>query len=320
MVDIKIALILPYFGKLPNYFNLYLLSCKFNPQIDWLLLTDDKTIYNYPNNVKVIYVTFNEIQERIKKKFDFPISILYPNKLCDYRPAYGYIFEELITGYDFWGYCDSDCIWGDLSKFITQDILKIYDKIFTLGHLTLFKNTKSINQIFQLSLNKRERYKDVFQTKYGCAFDEQNKQSINDIFETTDYQFYKVNCCADIDPYHQNFRLSIYDQNKRVYFLENTKKQVFVWEKGILLKIYKNNKNVITEEFGYIHLQKRKMEDYTNNTTNEFLIIPNQFISVENREYSLLLEKYYIQYFFNFQFIKVKWNSLKFRINKIKCL
>ena len=47
-MNYKIVMILPYFGKLPNYFDLWLQSAEKNSTIDWLIYTDDFTAYNYP--------------------------------------------------------------------------------------------------------------------------------------------------------------------------------------------------------------------------------------------------------------------------------
>ena len=55
----SIAYVVPYFGKFPKGFQFWLLSCKCNPSIDWLIFTDDKTPYDYPENVKVTYWTFD---------------------------------------------------------------------------------------------------------------------------------------------------------------------------------------------------------------------------------------------------------------------
>ena len=93
----SIAFIIPYFGKFPTFFSLWLESCRNNPTIDWLLFTDCKTQYNYPENVKVNYITFAGLKCKIQRLFDFEISLQKPYKLCDYRPTYGDIFiEELI--------------------------------------------------------------------------------------------------------------------------------------------------------------------------------------------------------------------------------
>ena len=66
----SIAYLVPYFGKLPAGFKMWLLSCAANETIDWILLTDDRTVYNYPNNVKVHYCTYDSIKERIQNKLD----------------------------------------------------------------------------------------------------------------------------------------------------------------------------------------------------------------------------------------------------------
>ena len=60
----KIIFICPYFGKYPNYFNLTLNSIKYNDTIDWLIITDIKKIYEYPQNVKIINMTFDELREK----------------------------------------------------------------------------------------------------------------------------------------------------------------------------------------------------------------------------------------------------------------
>ena len=130
MRESSICLVILYFGKLPNYFNLWLTSCKYNNTINFLLFTDDKTKYDYPNNVRVIYTTFEEIRNQIQSKFDFRITLEKPYKLCDFKPAYGYIFNKYLKGYDFWGHCDLDVIFGNLRKFLPEEILKEYDKIY----------------------------------------------------------------------------------------------------------------------------------------------------------------------------------------------
>ncbi len=126
----KICLVIPYFGDFPNYFDLWLNSCEHNPEINFLIFTDNKEKYVYPSNVKVVNITFQELKEKIQSKFDFKICLSRPYKLCDYRPAYGYIFEEYLKDFDFWGHCDLDVIFGNLKQFLTKDILNNYEKIY----------------------------------------------------------------------------------------------------------------------------------------------------------------------------------------------
>lgn len=74
----SILLIIPYFGKFNNYFPFFLESCKNNPTINWLILTDDRNEYNFPSNVKVSYTTFKELKDRIQQLFQFQISLDRP--------------------------------------------------------------------------------------------------------------------------------------------------------------------------------------------------------------------------------------------------
>ena len=90
----SIAYVVPYFGKFPKGFQFWLLSCKCNPSIDWLIFTDDKTPYDYPENVKVTYWTFDQMKKKVQAIYDFPIFLERPYKLCDFKPAYGEIFAD----------------------------------------------------------------------------------------------------------------------------------------------------------------------------------------------------------------------------------
>lgn len=36
----KVCFIIPYFGKLPDYFRVFLKSCSYNKRFQWLLVTD----------------------------------------------------------------------------------------------------------------------------------------------------------------------------------------------------------------------------------------------------------------------------------------
>ncbi len=166
----KIVLILPYFGNLPNIFDFFLQSCRNNPTIDWLIFTDCDIDQN--NNIKVIKQSWKDFQEFVQTKFDFPIALNSPYKLCDFKPAYGYIFQEYITEYDFWGHCDCDLIWGDLSVLnliIEQD----YERIGEYGHLILYKNQPDINFWFRdLTSEKVPNFKTIYSNERNYSFDE----------------------------------------------------------------------------------------------------------------------------------------------------
>src|ERR1700749_1802325 len=227
MTNKKIAFIIPYFGKFNNYFQVWLHSCKYNPTIDWLIFTDDKKPYNYPDNVKVFYTTFNETVNKIQSKFDFDIALSSPYLLCEFRIAYGEIYEEYLAAYDFWGYCDTDVVWGNLSQHITDDVLNEFTKISWRGHLTLFKNNKRINSLYRQPIDGIEFYKYAFtnKTNFPLASDE---REINYIFESNGEKVYKELLFADLKIRSFNFLLLHFDASEDY---KNTN-QIFLWEKG----------------------------------------------------------------------------------------
>ena len=92
----RICLVIPYFGKLPNYFQLFLKSCSCNSDFNWIVFTDDVTEFQYPPNVRRVIISFEELRKIVKSKFDFETCLDRPYKLCDFKPAYGLIFEEYL--------------------------------------------------------------------------------------------------------------------------------------------------------------------------------------------------------------------------------
>lgn len=311
----KTVFILPYFGKLPNYFELYLHSIKSNKNYDWLLITDDATVYDFPENLKVVYKSFEEIQELFQSKFNFKINLERPHKLCDYKPAFGYVFQDLISNYDYWGHCDSDVIFGNFNHFIVEPQKLNYDKIFILGHLALYKNNAENNRRFMLKINDSYRYKEVFSIPIGTLFDEKFYKSINCIFKENGFSLYAKNDAADISPYHYNFRLSLYKQETNSYVLDSIKKQIFTWEEGDIYRYYKHGNTIIKEEYSYIHLQKRKMKiNFDANKYSKIIIAPNEFMPLQEEITLANFNKYFKNKWFNTQYLKVKWNSLKYKL------
>ncbi|MGL5902501.1 MAG: DUF6625 family protein, partial [Cetobacterium sp.] len=193
----KIIIILPYFGKFPNYFSLWLKSVELNPNIDFLLITDNEFNYELPKNIKIITRKFEELKAEIQKCFDFEIILNSPYKICDYRPAFGFIFKEHINGYDFWGHCDADMIFGDLKKFLSDEILEKNYKIYTKGHLSLYRNIDLMNTLFKNTKTKHYyKYFEVFKTSYPCHFDEDG--TIN--YLCKDIEIYNGFDYADVSP------------------------------------------------------------------------------------------------------------------------
>ena len=311
--EMKIAIIIAYFGKLPEYIQLFLDSCKLNYGFEWLIFSDDDTTYNYPSNVHLIKMNFGECKKLIQSKFDFEITLSKPQKLCDYKCAYGVIFEDYIQDYDWWGHCDLDQIFGNLNMFVTEDMLRKYDKLFSLGHLSLYKNSYKNNRIFMGKIEGKIRYKEVFVTERGCGFDEWLPGNVNDIYMQTNSPIMLENIGADINPYKTSFETVSFDINERCYKSNLIRNSIFEVAKGHLFQIYSVNGELHTREFPYVHLQKRKMRDLRKNKNSDnYYLIPNCFIDKDINP-SVLLRVCTIWRVFNYQFFRVKINSLKYR-------
>lgn len=269
----SIIMIVPYFGKMNNYFNLWLKSCEYNSSIEWLIITDDQSDYNYPKNVNVVYMEFKDLISKIKDKYkNIDVNLSEPYRLCDYRPAYGDIFNEYIREYDFWGHCDLDVIFGDIRYFITNDILEKHDKILKHGHFTLYKNTTEINLLYKNKFLNREIYKEVFETDASCFFDE---ILINKIFDNENKSIYDKITFADLMVKRYNFKLNHFGEDE----VEKSKNNIFIWENGKIYRQYIKNDKLKRKEYMYIHFLRRPMQNniYEYQNLDRFIIKPNEF-------------------------------------------
>lgn len=260
----KIVLIAPYFGRFPNYFPLFLESCRYNPTIDWLIFTDISVDIDYPTNVHFITMTFDQLCKKIQSKFDFKITLDTPYKLCDYKPAYGYIFQEFLENIDFWGHCDFDLLFGDLRKFFTEEKLDYYNKIGHLGHLTLYRNTTDINKLFMKEICGRIRYQEVFTTNRSCVFDEWDDLSINHLFLKSGERICFWNNFCDVYPFSDNLTRVVrkVDVEKKWLWREKHLKSPLwiTWENGKVFIYHCFMFRKRQEEVAYAHFQKRNME------------------------------------------------------------
>jgi len=172
----SIAVVTCWYGNYPWYFPYFIHSCTFNPTIDFIIITDnEEEIDNKPKNVKIIYKTVEGIKSLAFEKLGFEVNIDFPYKLCDFKPAYGLIFSEILKGYDFWGHGDIDIVYGNIREFMTNELLNDYDVLssrhdYITGSFALFRNNEKINSLFFESRD----YKQVFSAPQNFCFDECN--------------------------------------------------------------------------------------------------------------------------------------------------
>lgn len=307
----RACFIIPYFGKLPNYFQLFLNSCKANKNFDWLLFTDDMSDYNFPENVKRIHMSWNNFKKYVQNKFEFKISLDYPRKLCDFKPTYGYIFENYIKDYLYWGYCDIDTIMGNLDKQLPVDFLEKYDKIFSLGHMVLFRNTSIVNKAFMLPVEGNYFYKEALSQKKIAVFDEtgNGNRNIDTIFIKNGYKVFHADWSYNPRVTPTKFRNVIYDYSTDKFYNENLKNTICIWNGNDIIRYIFQKNNISTEEYLYVHLQQRKMKlEKGVKRAEAFAIIPNEFLSVNIHK---LADLDYIKkikrHNFNMHYFRILW-------------
>ena len=249
----RVGLLIPYFGKLPDYFELWLRSAEANSNIDFIILTDNN-IRTVTDNIIVKKCSFDEVIDKIKSKFNFDVCIETPYDLCTFKPAYGYIFYDILQDYEFWGHCDVDLIFGKLSNYLTDIILNTHDKILSHGHLCVYRNTNYINKLFMIKESSCINYKDAFSTRRIWNNFDEYPYGVARIAKLKNLSVYEEPIFADLDSFFFTFR-KIYSYSSHLDDNENIK-QYFKWEKGVLYNIcIEENSEKITE-LAYVHFQK----------------------------------------------------------------
>jgi|UniRef100_A0A6C0CZB6 glycosyltransferase involved in cell wall biosynthesis len=293
----KIYLFLPYFGKFPNYFQLYLDSLEVNiGLLVVFIITDiDLTHYKLPLNAIPIFMTLDTLRERLSKMLgEVYEKVINPNnlvqkvyKLVDFKITYPIIFNDLIlshklTDQDFVGWGDCDLIYGNLHNFIN------FNENFHIiggwhGHFTAIRNIDSFKNLFKTVPKYLELCTDNSMTFVTdeIAF----RQPLINYLRNNNYKMFYINkCMCDIvppmfyhlvRPNHPEFKKNFFNNrspNKNinyVYFSKKDKQLITVYDDGE------------SHETTYCHLQKRSMSlNFTEYT--EFYI--------KEHEFSLVLE------------------------------
>lgn len=172
----SIAMLTCWYGHYPWYFPYFIQSCKYNPNVDFIIITNNPNpIPNKPENVKIIFKNPEDIRNTASEKLGFTVNLEYPYKLCDFKPAYGFIFSEILKEYDFWGHGDIDMVYGNIREFMTEELLQNHDVIssrhdFITGTFCLYRNVEITNTLFMQSKD----YQMVFSRPEHFCFDECN--------------------------------------------------------------------------------------------------------------------------------------------------
>lgn len=182
----SIALIMPYYGKLPTYFNFFLRSLE-GKELD-VLFFSDLEVEKWPANFRPIKMSFDEFKRLAATKLGVSVRIDSPKRLCDFKPMYGKIFEDYLTGYDWWAFGDCDVVYGNEFNALLKDVAGSVADVFSLersfcsGPLCFLRNTISNNVLFKNAKGwievAKSRENVIFDEIGGDWFDELRKGRI----------------------------------------------------------------------------------------------------------------------------------------------
>lgn len=274
----KVCLLTVWMGKLPESFWLWMTTARNNPTVDFYLITDNTGMVD-EDNVHFVHMTMESVRERFENIVGFPIKLKVPYKLCDFKPLFGQAFADIVASYEFWGHCDIDLLFGDIRKFITDELLEQYDKVMDAGFFILYRNCEDMNNLYKKSMDKDNMaypYKKAFRNQFACYFDEYMGMSI------LSWKYCKVfrdqldeKVVQDFSWQRLNFQSYISGESF-----------VFHWKDGRLYRhLCDDSGNLLPysepAEYMLVHIQKRKMEITFSkeelSRNNEFWIVPNRY-------------------------------------------
>lgn len=134
-------MIVPWFGPLPKWWP------QFNSQLP--ALEQQGYDFYFSHDLR-------SFKDRCKRVLDVECPITEGSaKIWDYRPALGMLYADEISGYDWYGHCDLDMVFGRLDHFVTDEMLDHcniltdcqYD--YLAGPFTLYRNRSLVTTIFQ---------------------------------------------------------------------------------------------------------------------------------------------------------------------------
>jgi hypothetical protein len=156
-----LIMLMPYFGRWPQWINLFVESCKWNPDVRWRFFTDCGEPENKAANVEYVHLGFDDYKALVRDRLRIAFNPTDAYKLCDLKPAYGDIHARDIAGYRFFGWGDIDLVYGRIGDFYTNAVLaksnalSIRSDMFA-GHFAILRNTRMLRRAYRRMPGFRE--------------------------------------------------------------------------------------------------------------------------------------------------------------------
>lgn len=263
----KALVIAVYIGPLPPLMPLWLRSAGCNPGTDFLVISDRDAPARLPGNVRFRRMDLAALRAEFAGVAGISVALGAPYKLNDFKPLFWCLADDL-EGYDYWGYCDLDVIFGRLDALCAPR-LGHYDMLLSEGHLRFLRNDEPTRQAWR-QIEVPRPWQAILSEPENFGMDEHH--GINRVFAGTDRSWFSdPTMVADIDPSFRQFR--------RLPELRNWRDQAFYWRDGCIFHEYVADGRRYEQEVLYIHLQKRKLAiDPACDTAPAFNIDPGGLV------------------------------------------
>jgi len=243
----SVAILSVCMGSLPASWPLFAEGVRRNSNYTFIVYTSQfpEKMDTLPDNLVLKKIQLTGFRKLVYKKLGMKLVAHSTEKLLDYKPLFGFLFEEALRKYTHWGHCDLNIVPGNLSEFITDRMLNQYDKILSRGHLSIYKNTPLVNKAFLYSF--RINYKEILANPVYCKFDEWH--GIGILFHELRLRVFHEEMAADIYP--NSFSL-------RCMISQNFANQLFVMWRGRVYQLWESEGEVQKKELVYIHFQQKR--------------------------------------------------------------
>ena len=255
----EIGILTVFFGKCPNFINLFINSCKTQSNIDFIFFTDwDWENIDLPTNIIRYQTNLNEFNKLATIKTGINIDVKFGYKLCDMKPAWTHIYEDYLKEYKFVGYCDIDLVFGNIRNFFTNDIADSVD-LFTItttylsGALTIIKNDAKMRTLYK----EAKGWDYIFKDPRHFAFDEFLRIHPSD---------------KDVESYSD---LVFRKEKEGAIKVEHS--EYIGYEKRPYNKVYYNNGIVLAEGKEYIFFHYVVAKQYAFWVVPDWIQIPNSY-------------------------------------------
>ncbi len=145
--------LIAHFGSLPEWFDIWLHTAKFNRGIDFHVF-QEVIEKSQDGNVFFHRMTLKDCNQLPLLRAE-GCEIKNPYKFCDFRPLIAELFPEIISPYEYWGWGDLDVIYGDILSVVEPSFDKHFDYVSTgwqgeSGPLGFLRNSERVNRLWRL--------------------------------------------------------------------------------------------------------------------------------------------------------------------------